>query len=82
MRKPITEEIQKWFDKHQDCVVNVTLPNGYGDAIAVYDVHNADIPVFGFGHYAITFTNGEMELWAADNIKHLEEQLKNQKLNH
>lgn len=79
MREPISKEVQAWFDKHPSCVVDVTLPNNYEGAI-VYDIHNADIPVFG--HYAITFTNGEMELWAADNIKHLEEQLKNQKLNH
>lgn len=79
MRELISKEIQAWFDKHSSCVVNVILPDRYVNA-TVYDIHDANIPVVG--HYAIVFTNGEMELWAADNVKHLEEQLKNQKLNH
>ncbi len=79
MREPISEEVQAWVDKHPKCKVTVDLPIGYETA-TIYDIHNADIPVFG--HYAIVFTNGEMELWAANNVKHLEEQLKNQKLNH
>lgn len=74
MKQPISEEVQAWFDKHPECIAKVDLPTGYETAVAVYDLHHADIPIFG--HYAIVFTDEQMEVWVADSIKHLEQQLR------
>ena len=80
MKEQISNEIQEWFDTHpKKEVTGIALPDGYDNVMAIYDIKNANIPIFG--DYAIVFNNEEMEIWVANDTEHLEQQLRNQRLN-